>query len=410
VTIGLHQEVLIGTVQSGAAGSAKPARPAVLPVRRLTRPTKGRLVGGVAAGVADHLMLKPLHVRIAFAVLCLFGGFGAVVYIVLWVLVREQPGGPGSALRTGQRGAAAAIVVVGVGAFLLVRRTGFLPGGALIWPIALVGVGAALLWRQADERGSSRGSAMWRVAGGAVLVLGGAAGFLAVSGQVPALQSLVAIAVVVLGLTVITMPWWWRLVRDLASERSERIRSQERAELAAHLHDSVLQTLALIQRQADSPREVMRLARGQERELRTWLYRPDDAAETRFAAALRSAAAEVEDAYGIAVEAVVVGDAELQPPLEAVRQAAREALVNAAKHAGVDSVSLYAEVEGDTVEVFVRDRGVGFALESVPADRHGLSGSVVGRMQRHGGTAKVTSTPGAGTEVALTMTLTKVAT
>jgi signal transduction histidine kinase len=388
-------------------------------VRRLTRPKEGRIVGGVAQGIAEHLLLKPVQVRVAFVALCALGGFGAVVYVVLWILVRQQPVGGGVTSNGTDRGRLVAAAAIAVGVVLLLPHFGVLPSDALIWPVALVCVGAALLWRQVDEaqrgRTAASGSSdfrrysVLRIVGGGLLVLGGVAGFLIVSGQASAARrGIVGTVVVLLALAVITGPWWWRLVSDLASERAERIRSQERAELAAHLHDSVLQTLALIQRQADSPREVLRLARGQERELRTWLYRPSDGADTRFAAAIRAAAAGVEDAYGIAVEAVVVGDADLQPPLEAVRQAAREALVNAAKHSGVQTVSLYAEVEPESVTVFVRDRGVGFDLDQVPGDRHGLSGSVVGRIQRHGGQARVSSTPGEGTEVELTMMLTKV--
>ncbi len=369
-------------------------------------------------------MLKPLHVRIAFVVLCAFGGFGAVVYVVLWVLVRQQSGSADDAPDLRDRGTALAVIALAVGMVLLLRYAGFIRVDQLVWPVVIVVIGAALLWRQADEtqrarwsraggsilaRRDFRRSSIIRVVAGGLLVLGGAAAFLAVSGQLPAARrGYIGTVVILVGLAVVTGPWWWRLVSDLAVERTERIRSQERAELAAHLHDSVLQTLALIQRQAGSPREVVRLARGQERELRTWLYRPDDAADTKFAAAIRSAAAEVEDAYGIAIEAIVVGDADLQPGLEAVRQAAREALVNAAKHAGVESVSLYAEVESDAVTVFVRDRGVGFDPAQVPGDRHGLSGSVVGRMRRHGGSATVSSKPGEGTEVELRMTLHKV--
>jgi signal transduction histidine kinase len=165
----------------------------------------------------------------------------------------------------------------------------------------------------------------------------------------------------------------------------------------------VLQTLALIQRHADEPREVARLARGQERELRTWLYRPEDRQQSKLAAALESVAGEVEDAYVVQVESVDVGDAEVDEHLGALVQATREALVNAAKHAGVGTISLYAEVEPEEVTVFVRDRGAGFDPELVDSDRHGVRGSIVGRMERHGGAATIRSTIGAGTEVELSM-------
>lgn len=397
--------------------------------RRVSRPAEGRVFTGVAQGLAEHLDLSATQVRIAFLVLSVFGGFGVVLYAVLWVVIPTrravEDGRPAPTRRFEGRGQALAIGAVAVGLVLLLRGIGILQVDALVWPVAIVAIGAALIWRQADESqrvqltratgripslltgaGGTR-SAVLRLAAGAVLVAAGIAAFLAVSHQLTAARNgIVATVVVLVGLTVITGPWWWRLVGELSAERRERIRSQERAELAAHLHDSVLQTLALIQRQSESPREVQRLARGQERELRTWLYRPADAEGTRFGAAMSTVAAEVEDAYGVAVESVVVGDADLDPRTEALVQSAREALVNAAKHSGVGTMSLYAEVEPDSVTVFVRDRGVGFDPDAVAGDRHGVAGSIVGRMKRHGGTATIRSTPGDGTEVELTMTRT----
>jgi signal transduction histidine kinase len=194
-----------------------------------------------------------------------------------------------------------------------------------------------------------------------------------------------------------------RMARDLTAERSARIREQERAEVAAHVHDSVLHTLTLIQRHVDDPREVARLARSQERELRGWLYRPVRTTAETMTSALERVAAEVEDAHGVTVETVVVGDCPLDESLAAVRDAAREALVNAAKYAPDSAISLYAEVEPGQVTVFVRDRGPGFDVDAVPDDRLGLRESVVGRMARHGGTAVVRSVIGDGTEVQLGM-------
>jgi signal transduction histidine kinase len=248
-------------------------------------------------------------------------------------------------------------------------------------------------------------------------MVGGAGAFLAANASLRAVQQgLLGGAVLTLGLVLIFGPWLLRLSADLLDERRERIRSQERAEVAAHLHDSVLQTLALIQRQAERPREVRRLARGQERELRTWLYgstgygRPGVPAGSSgtpaagtVAEAVAAAAAEVEDTYAVAVCPVVVGDCPLDDSLAALAQAAREAMVNAAKHAEVGEVSLYAEVEPEVVHVFVRDRGVGFDPRQVPDDRHGLIDSVYGRIERHGGSALVRAVPGEGTEVHLEM-------
>jgi signal transduction histidine kinase len=206
------------------------------------------------------------------------------------------------------------------------------------------------------------------------------------------------------------VPWWVRLARDLSEERRARIVSAERAEIAAHLHDSVLQTLALIQRQSDQPREVLRLARGQERELRSWLYRAggwarpgEPAPDAGLAEALGAAAAEVADTYAVDVRPVVVGDRPLDDGLRALVLAAREAMVNAAKHGEVAEVSVYGEVESDEVHVFVRDRGVGFDPGGVPRDRHGLADSIHARMERHGGAVRLRTGVGKGTEVHLSM-------
>ncbi len=389
---------------------------------RLYRAADGRVAAGVAQGLATHLAVKPLYVRIAFAVLTIFNGFGIVVYLALWAVVPQEPVLPGAepGRRRGvERGTALALAACAAGVLLLARGVPALVDNVLLVPLLLAGAGLAVLWSQADKdqrdrwrqislfeggETTSRRMAIGRFAGGAVLVAAGVAAFLALSGTLSAARAgLVAGAAVLAGLALLTAPLWWRLVADLTEERRERIRSQERADLAAHLHDSVLQTLALIQRHADSPREVARLARGQERELRTWLYRPEDRQQSKFAAALEAVAGEVEDAYVVQVESVVVGDAEVDDRLGALVQATREALVNAAKHAGVGTISLYAEIEPEEVTVFVRDRGAGFDPEQVGDDRHGVRGSIVGRMERHGGTAAVRSRPGAGTEVELTM-------
>jgi signal transduction histidine kinase len=213
-----------------------------------------------------------------------------------------------------------------------------------------------------------------------------------------------AVAIIATMLSLLFGPWFMRMGRSLAFERAARIREQERAELSAHLHDSVLQTLALIQRRAGDPTEVAGLARRQERELRRWLLeRPDPAAEDSIATALERVAAEVEELHRVPVEVVTVGNGPLDGGLEALVQAAREAMTNAAKFAGSERIDLYAEVEPDRVEVFVRDRGVGFDPLGIPSDRRGLRDSIVGRMERHHGRAAVHSTPGEGTEVELVM-------
>jgi signal transduction histidine kinase len=209
--------------------------------------------------------------------------------------------------------------------------------------------------------------------------------------------------VVVVAIALILAPFLWRLGRSLASERAERIRSQERAELAAHLHDSVLQTLTLVQKRADDPREVAALARRQERELRDWLAGDGSrSADQSFAHALRTLAEKIEDDHRVAVDVVVVGDCDLDERVEAVLGAAHEALLNAAKHAPEPGpIRVYAEAGDGRVEVYVRDRGPGFELDAVPDDRRGVRESILGRMKRAGGSAEVRSIPGGGTEIGL---------
>lgn len=393
---------------------------------RLVRRADGKLVAGVAAGVADHLALNVLAVRVGFIVLSFLGGLGVVLYAACWAILPQQPAeaaapraAPAGRRRGEFAGQLVAFTALAVGLLIVVQRANLTGRSELVWPVAVALVGAALIWRQADEgqrvtwqrvmggTNSSRTVAVLRIVLGALLVVAGLTSVLAVSGNLAAVRDgVAATAVILVGVAVVTGPWWWRTWTALATERRERIRSQERAEVAAHVHDSVLHTLALIQRRVDDPREVTRLARGQERELRSWLYTPTGSPDERFAAALEAAAAEVEDTYSVSVEPVVVGDCSVDERLAALVQATREALVNAAKHAGVASISLYAEVEPDDVTVFVRDRGKGFDPAVVDADRHGVAGSIMGRMERHGGSAEVRSAPGEGTEVRLTMAVT----
>jgi signal transduction histidine kinase len=243
---------------------------------------------------------------------------------------------------------------------------------------------------------------------GILLVLGAALLFLSSNNILGGVRDAALTAVVaVVAVALILAPFLWRLGRNLASERAERIRSQERAEVAAHLHDSVLQTLTLMQKRAEDPREVATLARRQERELRAWLSRGGTRPATAsLAAALEATAAEVEEAHGVAIEAVVVGDAPLDQRAAALVAATREALVNASKFApDAGPVALYAEAENGRAQVFVRDRGPGFDPNAVPEDRRGVRESIVGRMSRHGGEAQIRSPADGGTEVELTIPL-----
>lgn len=248
-------------------------------------------------------------------------------------------------------------------------------------------------------------AALVQVVLGVGLVAAGVAVFFVATPSVASPSAgILASAAIAVGLANIFGPWWWRLTHDLSAERQERIRSQERAEVAAHIHDSVLQTLALIQRNAGDARAVSSLARSQERELRNWLYGTAEAESAESLATLiQRVSDEIEDLHGVAVETVEVGDCPVDERLVALVSSSREALTNAARHSGASSVSVFFEVEPDQVTVFVRDRGKGFDPEQVPADRRGIADSIMWRMDRHGGKAVIRSTPDEGTEVELVM-------
>jgi signal transduction histidine kinase len=240
---------------------------------------------------------------------------------------------------------------------------------------------------------------------GAVLVIIGIGTLFATTGAVGTLGQMgIAVVATAGGLGLILGPWIVRLWQQLVDERGERIRSDERADMAAHLHDSVLQTLALIQRSAGSPHETVSLARRQERELRAWLYGDrTESGNVTLASALDAMVSDLESRHEVTIDSVIVGDCPLDPTLEPLVQAVREAAVNSAKHGGTDEVSVYVELEPDCVTAYVRDRGRGFDLAGVDGDRRGIAESIVGRMQRHGGTATINTGPGEGTEVVLEM-------
>ncbi len=404
----------------------------------LVRPHDGRIVAGIAAGLADHLGIPVRTVRIGLALTTLAGGFGLVLYVWLWALVpsedryletnpphRRPPpparvpvegttGGPARAKAPSTR---IGDVIVGAlllagGLVVLGAQIGWqVPLGAVL-PLIVVLGGAALVYTQLDvvqgsrsmERPSGRVTAV-RVMAGMALVLGGV--LLAVVGSTDVAYAgrvLAAVAAMLGGALVVLAPWGVRFWRDLDAERAARVREAERADIAAHLHDSVLQTLALIQRNSDDSAQVVRLARAQERDLRSWLYGggDGDGGALRFERAVKGVAEAVEDLHGVAVDVVVVGDRDLDQRSEALLAALREATVNAVRHAG-GPVTVYAESGPDGVEAFVRDRGPGFLLDAVPGDRHGVRESIIARMERHGGSAEVRSVPGDGTEIRLVM-------
>ncbi|WP_328915591.1 MULTISPECIES: PspC domain-containing protein [unclassified Streptomyces] len=415
---------------SGASFLSAPA-PDDAGVRKLYRSSEGRLVGGVARGLAGHLGLPVLWVRVLFVVLASFNGIGLLLYAVFWFFVPLGIGGVAEAKEprdarswlAGKRpdkGQIMALIALAVGTGILVDNLNLGAANRAVWPLLVIALGVALVWRQADNARKARwvemshGKRFWplaRAAAGVALVVAGVTGFIVVRGSGSHLGGILQAALAVLvGVALIAGPYLVRITQDLSAERLMRIRAQERAEVAAHVHDSVLHTLTLIQRHAEEPREVARLARAQERELRAWLYRPEgtgrDDEPTTLAAAVRAAAAEVEDAHGVPVEVVCVGDCPLDERLVAQMQAAREAMVNAAKYGGGtagEAVQVYAEVEEGKVFVSVRDHGPGFDLDQVPDDRMGVRESIIGRMQRNGGEARLRSAPGGGTEVELEM-------
>jgi signal transduction histidine kinase/phage shock protein PspC (stress-responsive transcriptional regulator) len=401
------------------------------------RRSEGRLLAGVTTGVALHLGVPVVAVRIVFALLTV-NGIGVLAYLALWLLVPDEHDdgtgdtrlrSPRDGLRTllrqrpgddpHRRAKLLGYALLGLATSSLLGAFGIPVGGSSIVPLSIAGFGALLIWWRAPEAQREQWSTDARrvrtrigrrgpllvVLAGIGLVLLGVTSFLASHDALTqARNGAIAIVATLVGVGLIAGPWLFGLVRELAAERRARIREHERAELAAHVHDSVLQTLALIQSQATDPDSVRRLARRQERELRSWLYTPTSTAdgELTFGPALRSVAADVEDAHGVTIDVVVVGDAPLDDTLTATVAAAREGMVNSAKSSGATAISVFAEISDKKIEVFVRDRGRGFDPDAVSEDRRGIRDSIIGRMARHGGRGSVRSSP-AGTEVALSV-------
>ncbi len=393
--------------------ASSPSTSAQLPTPRLMRRDGGRVIAGVAGGIADHLGVDAFRVRVVFMVLAALAGAGVLAYGLLWFFC--PPGRDTAPPGPGERRQAYGLALVGLVAMSVV---GFATSGtpaAYLVPFVFVVIGASLVWREFDTSHSTPRTPLltWtRFIGGALLVIGGLvvivlAGDRSFGGLS---TTLLAVVATLIGVVLLTVPLWMRMWRALNEERAARIRNAEREEIASHLHDSVLQTLALIQKQAGRPEEVARLARSQERELRGWLFGDPAQRAGSLSASLQEVGAEVEDHYGIEVDVITVGD--LRPEDEPAAQrrrwaalvaATREALINAAKHSGERKVDVYGEVTDDQVEVFVRDRGIGFDPELVDGDRHGITRSITARMHRADGEATIDSAPGRGTNVRLVM-------
>ncbi|WP_397517754.1 sensor histidine kinase [Rhodococcus oxybenzonivorans] len=407
--------------QTGGGPLMPPVAPGDVPMPRLERRAAGRVVGGVAGGIADQLGVDVLKVRVVFAALAALAGAGIVAYGLLWIFT--SAGADTEKPSASERRRAIGLIAIGLAGASALSWLFSGRAGSVIAPIIVVAVGAALVWREFDSEGPrtviglpQRPTVLtWaRVLGGVTLIVSGLGVVILAQVDLEALRSsLLAVVVTLVGAGLLTVPLWLRLWRALGAERAARIRNEEREEIASHLHDSVLQTLALIQKQADHPQEVARLARGQERELRKWLFGGGDADQSSLAEALRIIAGEVEDQHGVTVRPVTVGDVPLdvegtgeglsKESFTALLGATREALVNAAKHSGETDINLFAEAEREQVSVFVRDRGVGFDIEEVPPDRQGLAKSIRGRIDRRGGHVDVRSAPGKGTEVRISM-------
>jgi signal transduction histidine kinase len=396
----------------------------------LRRDPADRLGGGVAAGVAAWRGFNVTTVRIVFVLAALVsGGWFVPVYVAGWLFLPAagEQASIGSKARSDARGIRLAIGLTSL-LILVLLAVSALNGGWFVgwaWPQVFSVAGLVLIWRNAppdeqatlkrllepveeaaDSSARGRWSALRLVLAG-VLLLGGVGWLFSAHKSLALLRPLGGVVLVIAAIVLFLGPWWLRIARDLALERQAKVRAEERVDIAARVHDSVLQTLALIQRRADDPQKVIQLARLQERELRSWLFEGRDPGETdaevTFAIGVRQIQQDVEATYGVPVEAVTVGDCELDDNLSALLAAAREATVNAAKWSGASVISLFAEVEPREVSLVVRDRGKGFDPGAVPADRKGLAESIRGRMTRRGGTATVTSAPGEGTKVTLKM-------
>lgn len=414
----------------------KTAAPEAAGQPRSTRPISEAWVGGVCAGLADHLGWSALVLRVLFVVLGAIGLLGVGLYLILWLVMPrqvEQRSAPGleAGARRGLRpggatvltpvdlGVAGALALLGVGGLWLVQASGWGLSAPALLAGMLAGGGLGLIWWQADHastrelrRGSGWGRAFAPLLAHWTTVVAVIAGLLALAASIAVLIAFVLtglgevtrtftlLGLAVGGLLLAALPWLLRVRQTLARARDDALVADARADMAAHLHDSVLQTLALIQRKAGDPKAVTALARRQERELRQWLY-GESLGSATLAEALSGEIIDVEDRHGVDVELVTVGDCDLTPEVTAVVRAAREAMVNAAKHSGVDRIDVYAEIDSELVSVYIRDRGQGFDLARVDDDRMGVRGSIIERVKRAGGRAIIRTAPGEGTEVRL---------
>jgi signal transduction histidine kinase len=401
------------------------------PYRPYRRGVENAILGGVCGGLAIRLGVKERTVRIVFSLFALVAGLGVLLYMVLW-LTRPRSGEDeaiGHRLLGRHRQLHRVLIgFIAIVAFIFILLSTGAPNfGIYTWPLMLSLISAIGVWRGAssDERRhleelvksapvigapsvrTRRG--LWlRVIFGVVLVFIGLRTLNHIRGFWGGTTTVFfGIIILVAGVLVLLAPWWLATLNDLSGERRARVRVEERANVAAHLHDSVLQTLTLIERAAGDETAVTRLARNQERELRQWLFEPDRGVQGddggTFTSQLHALESEIENDYGVKVELVVVGDCDANADVVALVAAGREAAINAARWSEATSISIFAEVEPDAVTLFVRDRGKGFDVDAVPDDRQGIALSIRQRMLQHRGTASLKSTLEVGTEVQLAL-------
>jgi signal transduction histidine kinase len=396
----------------------------------MRRSSDARVLAGICGGLSQATGIDVTILRIGFVLVGLASGVPVLVYALAWLVVPmdDETTNIFSRAINDRRGIRLVIAVIPVVVVtqIMVSALHFGFVGIISWPVFLAVGLTILIWRNASEAervwmnddlvpmlsigsgGGGRGKLILRVSAGALVGAGGIVVLIIGHTSTAALRPLGGALLIIAAIVIIFGPWWLSLARDLMSEREARALAEERAQMAAHVHDSVLQTLALIQRSADDPQNVVRLARSQERELRAWLFegRPPGAISedaTMLAEGVGLLQRHVEADHGITVQVVLVGDCDLTDGLRALLDAAREATVNAAKWSGAPQASLYAEVEPHAVMLYVRDRGRGFDPDEVPEDRQGIAQSIKARMARYGGAVVIRSSPGEGTEVELSM-------
>jgi len=398
------------------------------PQRPFRRGVENAILGGVCGGLAIRLGIRERTVRVIFSLLALVSGFGLLLYMLLWFtlprsgedrVIAQRILGRRRELHRTLLGLIVVVVTV-----VILYRLGISDLGIYTWPVLLSAAGIVGIWRGSspDERrhledlvksaplmripaAKSRKNFWLRILLGSVLILVGLRSLSRLHGVFGGpTPELFGTLIVIVGVLILLAPWWLETLSELSGERRARVRIEERANVAAHLHDSVLQTLTLIERAAGDETAVMRLARNQERELRQWLFepnRPANDATSTYSSLLHGIEHEIENDYGVKVELVIVGDSDANDALLALIAAGREAAINAAQWSGAGSLSIFAEVESTSVTLFVRDLGKGFDVDAVPSDRQGIALSIRQRMTQHGGTASIKSILGAGTEVQL---------